>query len=344
MNYKNNLVEVIGNTPLVKLNALAKGVKALVLVKLEYLNPGGSMKDRIGISMIEDAEKKGLLKPGGLIVEPTSGNTGVGLAIAAAIKGYKVIFTMSTKMSPEKEQVLRSYGAEVVRAPADAEPDDERHYINVARRIAKEKGGYFPNQYHNKANTLAHYKTTGPEIWRDTEGKITHYIAPVGTGGTISGTAKYLKEKNPKIKVIGIDPEGSLIKHYFYKTKGVAKAYKVEGPGEDFMPGALDMSVIDEIITVNDAQSFRTSRDLVKKEGIFAGGSSGLAVYGALKVAKKLPKNAVVVVILPDSGRSYVSKFYNDQWMKDNGFIKETKKKVMGQQKRKGDYIAPSFA
>lgn len=344
MNYKNNLVEVIGNTPLVKLNAMAKGIKPLILLKLEYLNPGGSMKDRIGIEMIKDAEEKGLLKPGGLIVEPTSGNTGVGLAIAAAIKGYKVIFTMSTKMSPEKEQVLRSYGAEVYRAPADAEPDSPEHYINLAKRIAEERGGYYPNQYFNKANTLAHFKTTGPEIWRDTDGKITHYIAPVGTGGTISGTAQFLKKKNPKIKVIAVDPEGSLIKHYFYKTKGVAKAYKVEGPGEDFMPGALDMSVIDEVITVNDAQSFKTSRELVKKEGIFAGGSSGMAVYGALNYAKKLPKNAIVVVILPDSGRSYVSKFYNDQWMKENGFIKEIKKKEEKNQKRKGDYIVPSYA
>jgi cystathionine beta-synthase len=393
MNYKNNLVEVIGNTPLVKINAMAKGVKALVLAKLEYLNPGGSMKDRIGIEMIKDAEEKGLLKKGGLIVEPTSGNTGVGLAIAAAIRGYKVIFTMSTKMSPEKEQVLKSYGAEVYRAPADAEPNSPDHYINLAKRIAKERGGYYPNQYFNKANTRAHFKTTGPEIWRDTDGKITHYIAPVGTGGTISGTAQFLKQQNPKIKVIAVDPEGSLIKHYFYnfqkflkskkqndnnleithfhskgrdskndffgrfvnfqntdlpkevyKTEGKAKAYKVEGPGEDFMPGALDMSVIDEIITVNDVQSFKTSRELVKKEGIFAGGSSGMAVYGALNYAKKLPKSAVVVVILPDSGRSYVSKFYNDQWMKDNGFMKETKKKETKSQKKKGDYITPSFA
>lgn len=344
MKYKNNLVEAIGNTPLVKLNAIAKNVKPLILAKLEYLNPGGSMKDRIGISMIEDAEKKGLLKEGDTIVEPTSGNTGVGLAIAAAIRGYKVIFTMSEKMSPEKEQVLRSYGAEVFRAPADAEPDDSRHYINLAKTIADKVGGYYPNQYHNKANTLAHYKTTGPEIWCDTEGKITHYIAPVGTGGTISGTAKYLKEQNPNIKVIGIDPEGSLISHYFYKTEGKAKAYKVEGPGEDFMPGALDMSVIDEIMVVGDKDSFITARDLVKKEGIFAGGSSGLAVFGALKIAKKLPKDAVVVVILPDSGRSYVSKFYNDQWMKDNGFLEETEKPEVNNSNRKGDYIEPVFA
>jgi len=214
----------------------------------------------------------------------------------------------------------------------------------LAKTIAEQRGGYYPNQYHNKANTLAHYKTTGPEIWRDTEGKITHYIAPVGTGGTISGTAKYLKEQNPNIKVIGIDPEGSLISHYFYKTAGKAKAYKVEGPGEDFMPGALDLSVIDEIMVVGDKDSFKTARDLVKKEGIFAGGSSGLAVFGALKIAKKLPEDAVIVVILPDSGRSYVSKFYNDQWMKDNGFLEEVEKPEINNSKRIEDYIEPVFA
>lgn len=343
MKYAKNLIEVIGNTPLVKLHTVTRGVEALVLAKLEYLNPGGSMKDRIGINMIEDAEKKGLLKPGGLIVEPTSGNTGVGLAIAAAIKGYKVIFTMSEKMSMEKEQVLRSYGAEVVRAPADAEPDDPMQYINLAKSIAKEKGGYYPNQYFNKANTEAHFKTTGPEIWRDTEGKITHLISPVGTGGTISGTAQFLKKKNPKIKVIGIDPEGSLLHHYFNKTKGEAKAYKVEGPGEDFMPGAIDMSVIDEMVVVGDKDSFAMGRKMVRKEGIFAGGSAGMAVFGAIKVAKKLPKNAVVVVILPDSGRSYVSKFYNDEWMKQNGFMKTEIEKTEIKTKRKGDYIEASF-
>lgn len=320
MKYAKNLLEVIGNTPLVKLNTMATNIKATVLAKLEYLNPGGSMKDRIGIEMIEDAESRGLLKKGSTIIEPTSGNTGVGLAIAAAIKGYKVVFTMSEKMSVEKEMVLKSYGAEVVRAPADAKPNDHRHYINLAQKIAKQKGGYFPNQYINKANMLAHYKSTGPEIWRDTEGKLTHLVAPVGTGGTISGTAKYLKEQSPNIKVIGIDPEGSLLHHFFYHTKGQAKAYKVEGPGEDFMPGSLDMSVIDEMVVVSDKQSFETARKMVRTEGIFAGGSSGMAVFGALKIAEKLPKTAVVVVILPDSGRSYVSKFYNDNWMKENGF------------------------
>lgn len=321
MKYANNLLEVIGNTPLVKLNSVAKGVEPLILAKLEYLNPGGSMKDRIGIEMIKDAERKGILKKGGTIVEPTSGNTGVGLAIAASIKGYKVIFTMSEKMSMEKEMVLRAFGAKVVRAPANAGPNDNSHYINVAKSISKGKRAYFPNQYFNKTNALAHYKTTGPEIWRDTDGKITHFIAPVGTGGTMSGTAKYLKEKNPNIKTIGVDPKGSLLYHYFYKTKGEAKPYKVEGPGEDFMPGAIDFDVIDEIVTVNDKDSFLTARELVKKEGIFAGGSSGLSVFATLKIAKKLSKNDVIVVILPDSGRNYVSKIYNDTWMKENKFL-----------------------
>jgi cystathionine beta-synthase len=321
MIYARDLIEAIGNTPLVKLNTIAKDLKPTILVKLEYLNPGGSMKDRIGIEMIKDAEKKGLLKKGGTIVEATSGNTGVGLAIAAAVLGYKVIFTMSEKMSIEKELVLKAYGAEVVRCDANAEPSDPGQYINVASRIAKEKDAYFPNQYHNKANALAHYKTTGPEIWRDTKGKITHFVSPVGTGGMISGTAKFLKEKNPKIRVIGVDPVGSLLHHYFYGTTGDAKAYKVEGPGEDFMPGALDMKVIDEMIVVSDKESFDTGRSLVKSEGIFAGGSSGLAVFAALKVAKELSENDIMVVILPDSGKNYVSKMYNDQWMKENGLL-----------------------
>ncbi len=321
MKYAKNIIDIIGNTPLVKLSAVTKGLKSTILAKLEYLNPGGSMKDRIGIEMIKDAEKKGLLEKGGLIVEPTSGNTGVGLAIAAAIRGYRLLFTMSEKMSKEKEMVLKAYGAEVVRAPANAEPDDPRHYINVAKRLAKERNGYFPNQYFNKANTLAHYKTTGPEIWRDTEGKVTHFVAPVGTGGTITGSAKYLKEQNPNIKVIGVDTDGSLLHHYFYHTKGNARSYKVEGPGEDFMPGALDFTYIDKMIVVGDKDAFFTGRELVRKEGIFAGGSSGLAVFAALQLAKNLTRKDVVVVILPDSGRSYVSKMYNEEWMKENNFL-----------------------
>jgi cystathionine beta-synthase len=321
MKYADNLLKLIGNTPLVKLNKLAKGIKPLILLKLEYLNPGGSTKDRIGIAMIEDAEKRGLLKKGMMIVEPTSGNTGVGLAIAAAVKGYKVIFTMPEKISMEKEMVLRAYGAEVVRAPTEVDPDDPRQYINVAKRLAEEHNAYFPNQYHNLANRRAHYETTGPEIWRDTDGKITHYVAAIGTGGTISGPAKYLKEKNPEVKVVGVDPDGSLLHHYFYHTDGKAKSYKVEGPGEDFLPAAMDFSVIDKVIVVNDKQAFEMGRELVAQEGIFAGGSSGLAVYGALQVAKHLTENDVIVVPLPDGGRSYVSKMYNNTWMKENKFL-----------------------
>lgn len=321
MNYAKNILEVIGNTPLVRLNSLTKNIQATVLAKLEYLNPGGSMKDRIGIPMIEDAERKGLLKKGGTIVEPTSGNTGTALALVAAIKGYKTIFTMPEKIAHEKELVLKAYGAKVVRTP-NAEPDDPNHYINVAKKIAKEtRNAYMPNQYYNIENTLAHYRSTGPEIWRDTEGKITHFVSTVGTGGTISGTAKYLKEQNPNIKVIGADAEGSLLTHYFYHTEGKPFTYKVEGPGEDFMPGALDFSVIDDMMVVTDKQSFETARELVKKEGIFAGGSSGMAVYAALKIARVLPKDAVVVTILPDSGRSYINKFYDDNWMKENKFL-----------------------
>lgn len=320
MKYAKNILDVIGNTPLVKLNSLTKGVKAIVLAKLEYLNPGGSMKDRIGIAMLEDAEKKGLLKKGRTIVEPTSGNTGVALAQVAAVLGYKTIFTMPEKMSYEKELVLKAYGAKVVRTP-NVEPQDPNHYINVAKKIAATTpNAYMPNQYHNRVNILAHYQTTGPEIWRDTEGKVTHFVATVGTGGTITGVAKYLKEQNPKIRVIGADADGSLLHHYFYKTKGTAHPYKVEGPGEDFMPGALDFSVIDEMMVVTDKQSFDMAIELVKKEGIFAGGSSGMAMYAAIKIAKNLPKDAVVVTILADSGRSYISKFYDDKWMKENNF------------------------
>lgn len=321
MKCANNMVEVIGNTPLVRLHALTEGMDATVLVKLEYLNPGGSTKDRIGIRMIEAAEQQGLLHPGDTIVEPTSGNTGVGLAIAAAVKGYHVVFTMSTKMSQEKEMVLRAYGAEVIRAPAEAEPDSPEHYISVAKRIAAERQAYLPNQYDNPANPEAHYLGTGPEIWRDTDGRITHYVAAMGTGGTISGAAKFLKEQNPHIRVIGADPEGSLLHHYFHRTEGRAYAYKVEGPGEDFMPGAMDFSVIDDVIVVSDRNAFATARALVQQEGIFAGGSSGLAVSAALQIAKTAGPQDVIVIPLPDSGRNYVSKIYNDSWMMENNLL-----------------------
>lgn len=315
------IIETIGNTPLVKLNSLTNGLKPTILAKLEFFNPAGSMKDRIAISMINEAEKQGLLKKGGLIVEPTSGNTGAGLAMVASVRGYKTIFTMSEKMSMEKELALRAYGAEVIRCPMDATEEDPQHYRNVAKRIAEENNGFLPNQYYNQANPVAHYRTTGPEIWNDTKGKVTHVVIPVGTGGTISGTGRFLKEQNPSINVIGADPKGSLLSHYFYKTKGVSKPYRVEGPGQDFLPGALDLNILDEIITVNDRQAFVTARELATKEGIFAGGSSGLAVFAAIKLARSLPKKALVVVILPDSGRSYISKFYNDEWMQKEGLL-----------------------
>lgn len=321
MKYAENLIDIIGNTPLVRLNSIVGDRKPTILAKLEYLNPGGSTKDRIGIAMIEEAEDEGLLVPGMTIVEPTSGNTGVGLAIAAAIKGYSVIFTMSEKMSREKEMVLRAYGAKVIRAPADVGPDDPRHYISLAKKIAQEKNCFMPNQYYNLANTKAHYRTTGPEIWKDTEGKITHFVTSMGTGGTISGTARYLKEQNSSIQVIGADPEGSLLHHYFYQTEGNASPYLLEGPGEDFMPGAMDFSVIDKVIVVSDKDSFITARTLVEKDGIFTGGSGGMAVYAAMQLAKDLTEDDIMVVILPDSGRNYVSKIYDDVWMKKNNFL-----------------------
>ncbi len=322
MKYAKSLLEIIGNTPLVKLNNLAKGLQPTILLKLEFLNPGGSTKDRIGIAMITEAEKKGLLKKGGTIVEPTSGNTGVGLAMAAAVKGYKVIFTMSDKMSMEKENVLRSYGAQVFRAPADAAHTDARNYHNLAKQIAeKTPNSYLPDQYNNLANPEAHYSTTGPEIWRDTDGKITHFIAGIGTGGTITGTAKYLKEQNKDVTVIGVDTDGSILHSEFYNTHKREHPDKIEGIGSDFIPKALDMRYIDEIAVVEDKDAFLTARDMVKREGILAGGSSGAAVFAALRIVQKLSKSAIIVVILPDSGKNYMSKIYNDNWMRENNLL-----------------------
>ncbi len=310
-----NILQLIGQTPLVKMPRLARGFKPSVLAKLEMLNPGGSVKDRIGIRMIEQAERQGLLKKGGTIVETTSGNTGVGLAIAAAIKGYKAIFVMPDKMSQEKISLLKAYGAEVVITPTAVPRESPESYYSVAERLAHEvPGGFQPNQYFNPANPQTHYDSTGPEIWEQTAGKIDYFVAGVGTGGTISGTARYLKERNPKIRIVGVDPEGSLY------TGDRVRPYKIEGVGEDFIPGTVDLSLIDEWVTVSDRDAFLMSRRAVREEGWLIGGSCGMALVGAFETAKRLDADKLVVVLLPDSGRNYLSKIYNDAWMRDQGF------------------------
>jgi cystathionine beta-synthase len=316
MDVYDNLLELIGNTPLVRLNRVTRHVKPTVAAKVEYLNPGGSVKDRIGIRMIEDAERQGLLRPGGTIVEPTSGNTGVGLAIAAAIKGYRMIFVMPDKMSNEKISLLKAYGADVVVCPTSVPPESPESYYRVADRLARETpGGFQPNQYFNRANPETHYESTGPEIWRQTEGRIDVFVAGVGTGGTISGTGRYLKEQNPNVQIVGADPEGSLL------SGGDLRPYKVEGIGEDFWPGTFDRDIIDRWERVSDRESFRVARRVTREEGILVGGSAGTAVAAALRVAEEMDESKLIVVLLPDSGKSYLSKVYNDQWMQDNGFL-----------------------
>lgn len=324
MKYYNSIIELIGNTPLVKLNKLTKGMKPLVLAKIESLNPGGSVKDRIGLNMIEAAEKEGKLKPGGTIIEATSGNTGIGLALVAALKGYKTIFVMTEKASKEKGNYLRALGAEVVIQPMTAKFGEPDHYVSVAKRLAEEiPNSLFPYQYSNPANPGAHYKTTGPEIWNDTDGKITHFISGVGTGGTITGTGKYLKEKNPEIKIIGADPYGSIFKNV--KETGIAPEpipYLIEGIGQDVMPDNVQMEYIDEIINVNDKDAVEMCRLLSKEEGIFCGGSTGTIAYAALEVAKKLDKNAVIVFIVCDTGERYLSKYHSDDWLREKRLLK----------------------
>lgn len=320
----NTILQVIGNTPLVRLNVISAGLVPEIFAKLEFLNPGGSIKDRIGLKMVEDAEKKGKLKKGYTVIESTgAGNTGIGLAIVAATRGYRVIFTMPDKNSFEKINLLKAYGAEVIICPTDVAPDDPRSYYKVAERLAKEiPNSFFARQYYNPSNPETHYLTTGPEIWEQTEEKVTHVVAAMGTGGTISGIGKFLKEKNPKVQIIGVDPVGSIFCQYF-KTKDILtvfKTYKVEGAGEDFLPSTMDFSLVDDVVSVSDKEAFITARQLARKEGILAGGTSGLAMFAAIKVARKL-KKGLIVVIFPDSGKSYLSKFYNDQWMKENGFL-----------------------
>ncbi|MDO9396409.1 MAG: cystathionine beta-synthase, partial [Herbiconiux sp.] len=320
MKYANSVIDLVGNTPLVKLNSVTEGIAATVLVKVEYLNPGGSSKDRIATRIIDAAERDGLLKPGGTIVEPTSGNTGIGLALVAQQRGYRCVFVLPDKVGDDKRNVLTAYGAEIVVTPTAVAPDDPDSYYSVSDRLVKEIPGAFkPNQYSNQNGPLSHYETTGPEIWRDTEGEITHFVAGVGTGGTISGTGRYLKEvSNGEVVVIGADPEGSVY------SGGTGRPYLVEGVGEDFWPTAYDGWVVDEIIAASDAESFEMTRRLAREEGLLVGGSSGLAVVAALRAARDLPADAVVVVLLPDGGRGYLGKIFNEKWMRSYGFASES--------------------
>jgi cystathionine beta-synthase len=316
MKIADTILDLIGNTPLVKLHKVTEGVSATVLVKLEYLNPGGSAKDRIAVNIIDAAERDGLLGPGGTIVEPTSGNTGVGLALVAQQRGYKCVFVLPDKVGEDKRNVLTAYGAEIVVTPTSVAPDDPESYYSVSDRLAREIPGAFkPNQYANPNGPLSHYETTGPEIWRDTDGTVTHFVAGVGTGGTITGTGRYLREvSNETVRIVGADPEGSVY------SGGTGRPYLVEGVGEDFWPSAYDPTVPHEIIAVSDAESFAMTRRLALEEGILVGGSSGMAVVAALRAAKDLSADAVVVVLLPDGGRGYLGKIFNDGWMRSYGF------------------------
>ena len=323
MHFYNDALAAIGHTPLVKLNKVTDGAQPLVLAKVEYMNPGGSVKDRPAVAMLDAAEHAGLLKPGGTIVEPTSGNTGSGLAMAAAIRGYRCILVMPDKMAKEKVDLLRAYGAEVVVTPTNVPNDSPESYYGVANRLAGEIPGAFqPNQFHNHHNPEAHYHTTGPEIWEQTAGRITHFVAGIGTGGTISGTARYLKEQNPKIHVVGADPEGSIY------SGDTPKSYAVEGIGMSYLPETVDMKVIDEMVRVSDRESFLMARRITREEGLLVGGSSGTAAVAAMKLAKTLPADAVLVVLFPDSGRGYMSKIFNDEWMIANGFLSEGKRRA----------------
>lgn len=321
-----NILGTIGQTPLVRLNRMARGLQCTLAAKVEFFNPGGSVKDRIALNIIEAAEREGRLKPGGTVVEATSGNTGLGLAIVCAIKGYKSVFVMPDKMSGEKIRLLRAYGSKVVITPTAVAPDDPRSYYKVADRIVDETpNSILANQYHNPENPRSHYQTTGPEIWQQTAGQVTDVIIGMGTGGTITGVARYLKEQNPKIRIVGVDPLGSLL----FETHKLGrvpddphpKTYKTEGIGEDFLPTALDLSVVDEVLQVGDKETFLTTRRLVREEGIFCGASSGTAVAAALRYCRNLGPDRLVVVILPDSGSRYLSKVFDDDWMRENGFL-----------------------
>jgi cystathionine beta-synthase len=321
LSYFENALDAVGRTPLVRLNSVIDGARALVLAKVEYVNPGGSVKDRPAVDMIRDAEARGVLKPGSTIIEATSGNTGTGLAMAAAIRGYRCILVMPDKMSKEKIDLLKAYGAEVVITPTNVPNDSPESYYSVADRLTNDIAGAFqPDQWHNANNPGAHYRTTGPEIWEQTGGAITHFVSGMGTGGTISGTARYLKEQKPEITVVGADPEGSIY------SGDTPKSYKVEGIGMSYLPKTVDMRVIDRILRISDRESFLMARRVAREEGLLVGGSSGTAVAAAVRVAKELPPEAVLVVIMPDSGRGYMSKIFNDEWMRTNGFLGEDRR------------------
>lgn len=343
----NSVLDTIGKTPLIKLNRIGKGLPPEIYVKAEMFNPGGSVKDRIAIKMIEDAERRGLIKPGATIIEATSGNTGIGLAIVARLKGYQLICTTNDKQSREKIDLLKAFGAEVVVCPTAVAPDDPRSYYSVAKKLAEEiPNSYYPNQYYNPTNPQAHYETTGPEIWTDTEGRIEVFVAGMGTGGTISGVGRYLKERKPSVKIVGADPVGSLYHEYFHKrTIGEAHTYLVEGIGEDILPATMDFSVLDDVIQVTDKESFLWARRLVKEEGIFAGGSSGSALAAGIRYAEKMKPGEVMVILLPDTGTRNLGKVYNDEWMKENQFLEAPIRATAGDiAKNKPAHIPPLVA